>query len=122
MRGFNPIYLESDLANLTAHENVRRSMTYALKYSQLVDLSAMSPSSEVCSTGYCLINPGREYLVYLLGGGTVRVNLSAVSGSLLANWFSPTTGRTTVRAIVDGSPKRIHVCTSCLKAGKVQKP
>jgi len=27
-----------------------------------------------------------------------------------------------VRAIVNGSPKRIHVCTSCLKAGKVQKP
>jgi large subunit ribosomal protein L28 len=27
-----------------------------------------------------------------------------------------------VRAIVDGSPKRLHVCTSCLKAGKVQKP
>ena len=27
-----------------------------------------------------------------------------------------------VRAIVNGSPKRLHVCTSCLKAGKVQKP
>jgi large subunit ribosomal protein L28 len=27
-----------------------------------------------------------------------------------------------VRAIVNGSPKRVHVCTSCLKAGKVQKP
>jgi len=26
-----------------------------------------------------------------------------------------------VRALVDGSPKRIHVCTSCLKAGKVKK-
>ncbi len=26
-----------------------------------------------------------------------------------------------VRALVDGSPKRIHVCTSCLKAGKVRK-
>jgi large subunit ribosomal protein L28 len=26
-----------------------------------------------------------------------------------------------VRAIVDGKPKRIHVCTSCLKAGKVRK-
>ena len=24
-----------------------------------------------------------------------------------------------VRAIVNGSPKRVHVCTSCLKAGKV---
>ena len=27
-----------------------------------------------------------------------------------------------VRAIVNGAPRRIHVCTSCLKAGKVQKP
>ena len=27
-----------------------------------------------------------------------------------------------VRAIVNGSPKRVNVCTSCLKAGKVQKP
>ena len=27
-----------------------------------------------------------------------------------------------VRAIVDGSPRRINVCTSCIKAGKVQKP
>ena len=41
MRGFNPIYLESDLAKLSADENVLGSMGYALKYSQLVDLSAM---------------------------------------------------------------------------------
>ena len=26
-----------------------------------------------------------------------------------------------IRAIVDGSPKRLHVCTGCIKAGKVQK-
>jgi large subunit ribosomal protein L28 len=26
-----------------------------------------------------------------------------------------------VRALVDGKPKRIMVCTSCLKAGKVTK-
>jgi large subunit ribosomal protein L28 len=26
-----------------------------------------------------------------------------------------------VRAIVDGSPKRVNVCTSCLKAGKIVK-
>jgi hypothetical protein len=95
MRGFNPIYLESGLTNISADENVRNSMGYTLKYSQLVDLSSMSPNSELCSSGYCLINPGREYLVYLPTGGTVRVDLSAASGSLVANWFSPTTGRTT---------------------------
>ncbi|BFL72172.1 MULTISPECIES: 50S ribosomal protein L28 [Anaerococcus] len=26
-----------------------------------------------------------------------------------------------VRAIVDGSPKSINVCTKCLKSGRVQK-
>jgi len=26
-----------------------------------------------------------------------------------------------IRALVNGSPKRMHVCTSCIKAGKVQK-
>lgn len=26
-----------------------------------------------------------------------------------------------VRAIVDGSPKRIFVCTRCLRSGKVQR-
>ena len=26
-----------------------------------------------------------------------------------------------IRAIVDGSPKRLHVCTGCIKAGKVTK-
>ncbi|KKM12948.1 50S ribosomal protein L28 [Clostridiales bacterium PH28_bin88] len=27
----------------------------------------------------------------------------------------------TVKAMVDGSPKRINVCTRCLRAGKVQR-
>ncbi len=27
-----------------------------------------------------------------------------------------------VRAVVNGSPKRVNVCTGCLKSGKVQKP
>jgi large subunit ribosomal protein L28 len=27
-----------------------------------------------------------------------------------------------IRAIVNGSPRRVNACTSCIKAGKVQKP
>ena len=27
-----------------------------------------------------------------------------------------------VRAVVNGAPKRVNVCTGCLKSGKVQKP
>src|SRR5262249_31477558 len=95
LRGLNPIYLEADLANPGADENVRTSMGYTLKYSQLVNLSSMSPNSQLCSSGYCLVNSGREYLIYLPTGGTVRVDLSAASGSFTASWFSPLTGQTT---------------------------
>ena len=27
-----------------------------------------------------------------------------------------------VRALVNGAPKRVSVCTSCIKAGKITKP
>jgi large subunit ribosomal protein L28 len=27
-----------------------------------------------------------------------------------------------IRALVNGSPRRLHVCTSCIRAGKVTKP
>ena len=33
--------------------------------------------------------------------------------------FNPNIQR--VRAVVGGTPKRLHVCTSCLKAGKVAR-
>ncbi|MCG0274664.1 MAG: 50S ribosomal protein L28 [Thermosediminibacteraceae bacterium] len=33
--------------------------------------------------------------------------------------WSPNVQR--VRAIVDGVPKRIHVCTRCLRSGKVKR-
>ncbi len=26
-----------------------------------------------------------------------------------------------VRAVVNGTPRRLHVCTKCIKAGKVQR-
>ena len=26
-----------------------------------------------------------------------------------------------IRAVVNGSPKRLHVCTGCIKAGKITK-
>jgi len=26
-----------------------------------------------------------------------------------------------IRAVVDGTPRRLHVCTKCMKAGKVER-
>jgi hypothetical protein len=73
MRGLNPIYQESDVANVGADENVRSSMGYSLKYAQLVDLSSMSPRTELCLSGFHLVNPGRKYLVDVLRGNNRNV-------------------------------------------------
>jgi len=45
-------------------------------------------------------------------------NVSHANNATKRRWY-PNLQR--VRALVDGQPKRISVCTSCLRAGKVIK-
>jgi hypothetical protein len=42
----------------------------------------------------CLAVVGSEYLVFNAESGSVRVDLSAVSGSRTVEWFNPATGQT----------------------------
>jgi len=49
------------------------------------NLAAMTPRSSLASTGYCLADPDREYLVYLPAGQSVSVDLTAT----LAGCWSP---------------------------------
>jgi hypothetical protein len=62
-----------------------------------MNLAATVPHGELASTGFCLADPGREYLVYLPQGPEVTVDLSAASGFLRTEWLHPTEG-TAVRA------------------------
>lgn len=59
------------------------------------ELDAMVPSDGLVSTGHCLAAPGQEYVVYLVGGGTVDVDLGSVTGALAVTWLDPRTGNTT---------------------------
>jgi hypothetical protein len=52
----------------------------------------MTPSTDLASTGYCLANPEREFLVFLPEGDFVTVDLSKVLGSLRAEWMHPVEG------------------------------
>jgi len=101
LRGHNPIFMDpydgSVLGNRfdPKFELLRRNMGYTLRYANKVNLAAMTPRSELASTGFCLADPGKEYLVYLTDGGEVTVDLGAVSGELFVEWFNPRTGETT---------------------------
>lgn len=45
------------------------------------NLASARPDGELASTGFCLADPGREYLVYLPQGGEVTVDLGTFGAS-----------------------------------------
>ncbi len=99
-RGLNPILI--DHFDSSDADPARRSMGYALRFAERMDLVKMKPMGELASSDCCLANPGREYLVYLPEGGKVTVDLSAASGLLSVEWFDPATSRTAAREAVEG--------------------
>jgi hypothetical protein len=59
-----------------------------------VHFAAMRPQGRLASTGICLANPGKEYVVYASRGERITVDLSGAKGqTLLARWYDPTKGK-----------------------------
>ena len=86
-RGLNPIFMDGyDGAGYgvggagfdfddPVWVSLRRNMGYTRSYAERINLAAMTPRGDLCSTDYCLANPatsGAEYLVYLPDGGDVE--------------------------------------------------
>jgi len=55
----------------------------------------------------------------ICGKGVVFGNQASHSNIKTKRTWNPNVQK--VRAIVDGSPKRINVCTRCLRSGKIQR-
>ena len=95
LRGMNPLFMDPYDAVVLGKafdpqfEPVRRNLGYTLEYARRVNLAAMKPAGELATSRYCLANPGKEYLVFVPGGGPVTVDLTAASGQLRAEWFDP---------------------------------
>jgi large subunit ribosomal protein L28 len=64
----------------------------------------------------CGKRPRFGHRVSRLGKGAIKRRVR----SRQPRRFNPNIQR--VRAVVDGSIRRIDVCTSCIKAGRIQKP
>ncbi len=73
-------------------EPIRKTLGYAARFAQQMDLAAMRPRNALASTKYCLANPGVEYLVYAPQGGEFSVDLTAVPHQATARWFDPKGG------------------------------
>jgi hypothetical protein len=63
MRGLNPIFM--DPIGDPNYEPVRVALGQTLTVAKHIGLANMIPRPDLSSSGYCLANSGREYLVYL---------------------------------------------------------
>jgi hypothetical protein len=101
LRGHNPLFMDPyDGAVLGAPfdarwEPVRRAMGHARRLAARLDLVRARPHGDLAGSGYCLADPGREYVVYLPEGAATTVDLRAASGPLALEWIHPTTGAAT---------------------------
>ena len=101
-RGFNVIDRELDSLTPGISDRLHGAITQSLAYSQMLNLAAMIPSDVICSSGYCLVKPGAEYLAYLPLGGRTVIDLSTAQQNFLVNWFNPITGQTVSGNTVSG--------------------
>jgi hypothetical protein len=65
----------------------------------------MTPQNALASSGYCLANPGREYLVYAPNGGAVTVDLEGAEGTFAVEWLNPSMGEQIAGTPVEGGSR-----------------
>jgi hypothetical protein len=70
--------------------NTRRNIGAVNTYARKMDLASMEPSISTCSTSFCLVKPGSEYLIYQPDSGSFSVSLE--SGPYSYEWFNPSSG------------------------------
>ena len=88
-RGLNVLLMEEMVPSPTWQDSAREAMDQARRYAEKINLVGMSPAGELSSTGYCLAESGREYLVFQPGSqGIFSVNLSDVPGKCTVEWLS----------------------------------
>ena len=115
LHGYNPLFMDPyDGVILGAPfqprwEPVRDAMGVTRRLTDRIPLASMIPHGELASSGFCLADPGKEYVVYLPEGGKVTVDLSQASGQIVAEWIHPVDGKIEPGKETFGGAKRTFV-------------
>jgi hypothetical protein len=111
LRGHNPIFMDPYDGSILGQpgdprwEPIRQSMGHVRKLAKRLNLASMTPQDALASSGFCLANSGKEYLV-LVPQGSVTVDLSSVKGSCRVEWFDVASGKSTAGDPVQGGARR----------------
>ena len=144
-RGENPLYMDAYDAAFTGRGapadydpnnakdvSLLLNLGYTRRYANRMNLTAMAPRPNMCSTGYCLVSSladDTEYLVFLPSGATVAnilshwdinknplirlpadskvdVDLTGSPMELSVEWFNPANGDIILSTAVQGGASR----------------
>ena len=112
LRGLNPIFMDPYDGKVLSKtfdpawvEPLRKSMGHTLMFSQRIDLIRMVPIPDLASSGYCLANEGKEYLIYLPDSLEVTIDLNDYPGIFETEWFDPVNGEFRSAEAVEGGRK-----------------
>ena len=84
------------------YDDMRRNLGYARAFALRMDLNRCLPRGELCASGYCLADPGREYLFFFPAGGHEGIDLWGQPGQYSAEWFEPATGKSYDAGVLEG--------------------
>jgi hypothetical protein len=78
------------LPSFASFEPARLAMGDTRRYADQMSLIDMTPRGELSSTGYALVNPGREYLVLQPDAKSDRFEVQLAAGVYRVEWFNLT--------------------------------
>ncbi len=106
-RGHNPLFMDPydglvlGRANDPRWEPIRRALGQTRQLAGKLPLTPMAPDPELASTGYCLAEPGRAYVVYVPPKhDRVTIDLSDAKQEMRGRWLDPSTGHLLRRVIL----------------------
>lgn len=123
LRGLNPLFMDpwwpvpgrarvnyaADALNVRdrpIYEAARIALGQTRRFAERLDLNRALPRPAFASSGYCLANPGVEYLVYVPDEDRVSVYLGIDAKDYDVEWFDTRTGATRADAPIRGGGNR----------------
>jgi hypothetical protein len=96
--GHNPIFMDPYDGSVLGKPNdlrwepIRNALGQTRRLAERIDLQAMLPHPELASTGFCLAQPGTEYLAYQ-PQPRATFSLTLEPGSYRFEWIDPAEGK-----------------------------
>ena len=95
MRGLHPIWLDRikmDAGDLPQAVEIRKAMGQTLLLSNVLNMGRLKPRGDLSSTGYCLTDLDKQWVVYTVDSSPITVYFGSVRKEFRVEWIHSISG------------------------------